>query len=72
MDPTLMSDEQLLRRIRTEWVKWRIHKSYYPETIMWWVCMHPLLRTLLLPGIKIGRRMHSVPVVAYVDDITVS
>jgi hypothetical protein len=34
-DPTLMADEHLKRRIRTEWVKWHNHK-HYPVMTMWW------------------------------------
>ena len=33
---TLMADEPLKRRIRTEWVKWQKHKRYYPDMTMWW------------------------------------
>jgi hypothetical protein len=36
MDPMLMADEHLQRRIRTEWVKWQKHKRYYPGITMWW------------------------------------
>jgi hypothetical protein len=36
MDPTLMTDEHLIRRISTEWVTWRNHKRYYPNMTMWW------------------------------------
>lgn len=35
MDPTLMTDEHL-KSIRTEWVKWRNYKIYYPDIPMWW------------------------------------
>jgi hypothetical protein len=36
MDPTLMADEDLQRRIGTEWVKWQNHKRNYPDKTMWW------------------------------------
>jgi hypothetical protein len=36
MDPTLMADEHLQRRIHTEWVKWQNHNRYYHDMTMWW------------------------------------
>ena len=41
--------------------------------VLYALCLHPLLRTLekQLPGIPAGHHTHSVPVVAYVDDVTI-
>ena len=36
MDPMLRHDENIKRRIRYEWVRWRNHKRYYPDVTMWW------------------------------------
>jgi hypothetical protein len=36
MDPTLMADEHLQRKICTEWVKWQNHNRHYPDMTMWW------------------------------------
>ena len=41
--------------------------------VLYALCLHPLLRTLekQLPGIPTGHHTHSVPVVAYADDVTI-
>jgi len=43
------------------------------STMLYALCLHPLLRMLeqRLPGIQIGRRASPTSVVAYADDITI-
>jgi hypothetical protein len=36
MDPILITDEHLKKRISSEWVKWQTHKRHYPDITMWW------------------------------------
>ena len=36
MDPTLINDEHLKKRISFGWLKWQNHKRYYPGITMWW------------------------------------
>jgi len=36
MDPILINDEHLKKRISLEWVKWQNCKRYYPDITMWW------------------------------------
>jgi hypothetical protein len=36
VNPMLMQDESIKGKIRTAWVKWRFHKRYYPDVVMWW------------------------------------
>ena len=36
MDPILINDKHLIKRISSEWVKWQNHKRHYPDITMWW------------------------------------
>jgi len=36
MDPILINDKHLIKRINSEWVKWQTHKRHYPHITMWW------------------------------------
>jgi len=36
MEPILITDEHLKKRISSEWVKWQTHKRHYPDISMWW------------------------------------
>jgi len=36
MDPVLINDKHLIKRISSEWVKWQTHKRHYPDITMWW------------------------------------
>ena len=36
MDPILINDKHLLKRISFEWVKWQAYKRHYLDITMWW------------------------------------
>jgi len=36
MDPILINDKHLIKRISSEWVKWQTHKRHCPDITMWW------------------------------------
>jgi hypothetical protein len=36
MDPTMMQDDVLKRKLRDNWMQWRSRKRHYPDVAMWW------------------------------------
>jgi hypothetical protein len=36
MEPTVMNDDALKRKIRENWIQWRSRKRHYPHVAMWW------------------------------------
>jgi exonuclease III len=48
MDPTLMHDDAIKRKIRDTWIQWRNRKRHYPDVSMWWEsCAKKELRRLM-------------------------
>jgi len=36
MDPAVLQDDILKRKIRANWMQWRSRRRHYPHVAMWW------------------------------------